>query len=96
MKRHNQEIAVCFDCLSELANGETPGAADPTRAVAYVVWAGDCEVTLGGKHADDCPNHPDWQGVECDCENLGFTWEPCQLCTSDLAGDKYLATIWWD
>jgi len=46
MKRHNQEIAVCFDCLSELANGETPGAADPTRAVANVVWA-DCEVTLG-------------------------------------------------
>lgn len=94
MKRHTQEIAVCFDCLYELANGETPPDADPTRTTRPGLE--DCEVTQGGSHADDCPNHPDWQGVECDCENLGFTWSPCQLCTSDLAGDKYLATMWWD
>lgn len=87
MKRHNQEIAVCFDCLYELANGETPDGADPTRTTRPGLE--DCEVTQGGSHADDCPNHPD-------CENLGFTGSPCQLCTSNLGGDKYLATLWWD
>lgn len=94
MERHTQEIAVCYDCLYELANGETPPDTDPTRTTRPGLE--DCEVTQGGSHADDCPNHPDWQGVECGCENLGFTGSPCQLCTSDLAGDKYLATIWWD
>ena len=94
MKRHTQEIAVCFDCLHELANGETPPDTEPDRTTRPGLE--DCEVTLGGSHADDCPNYLDWQGFECDCENLGFRWAPCQLCTSDLAGDRYLATMWWD
>ena len=91
---NTQEIAVCFDCLHELANGETPPDADPTRVTRPGLEA--CEVTLGGEHADDCPNYPDWTGEWCECESLGFTWSGCQLCTSDLAGDKYLATLWWD
>ena len=87
MKRNNQEIAVCYDCLQELANGETPPDADSTRTPRPGLEG--CEVTLGGKHADHCPNHPSWQGVECDCESLGFTWSGCQLCTSDLScGDQ--------
>ena len=88
MKRHNQEIAVCFDCLHELANGETPINADPTRTTRPGLE--DCEVTLGGSHADGCP------GEWCECGSLGFTGASCQLCTSDLAGDRYLATLWWD
>ena len=94
MKRHNQEIAVCLDCLQELANGETPPDAEPTRTTRPGLE--DCEITLGGKHADHCPNYPNWQGADCDCGDIGFTWGPCQICTSDLGGDKYLATIWWD
>ena len=94
MKLNSQEIAICLDCMCELANGETPEGADPTRVTRPGL--ADCEVTLGGQHADHCPNYPDWTGADCDCENLGFTWSGCQLCTSDFGGDKYLATIWWD
>ena len=91
---NTQEIAVCFDCLHELANGETTPDADPTRVTRTGLE--DCEVTRGGEYADYCPNYPDWKGEWCECESLGFRRESCQLCTSDLAGDRFLATLWWD
>ena len=31
---------------------------------------------------------------ECDCENFGFSWTPCDACGCRLAGDRYGATGW--
>ena len=47
-KENRIEIMVCGDCLQELANGETPESADPTRDTRPQ-WI-DCDITLGGTH----------------------------------------------
>ena len=92
MARETYDLAICYDCLSELANGETPDGADPTRKDREG-WEG-MEITLGTLHHEGCANDPEWIGAECDCEDLGFTRYGCELCTSDYAGDKFAATAW--
>ena len=82
-------LAVCYDCLHEIANDETPDGADPERKPR--AGTEEWEVTLGGEHGEYC--ELETRG-ECDCEDLGFSWCPCDLCTSRLGGDRYAATAW--
>jgi len=43
----------------------------------------------------DCPTAGD-DGGECFCEDLGFSWSPCEICKRDLGGDRHAATMWTD
>jgi hypothetical protein len=42
----------------------------------------------------ECPTAGD-DGNDCYCEQLGFSWSPCEICNSGLGGDRHAATIWF-
>ncbi len=31
---------------------------------------------------------------DCECENEGFSWSSCDVCGSNLGGDRYAVTFW--
>jgi hypothetical protein len=100
---------ACTDCLMVLANGEYP--PDQTEAERNEYKSrmerciGDSEVTLGmlaSEHADDCPNkkadtyNGHWDSVECSCETYSFSWSACDVCGSNLGGERHAVTYWVD
>lgn len=90
------EISVCIDCMFVHANGEYPGdpADRPADAPeAWALWGFGYHVTMGGTHTENCDAQED-NDVECDCENLGFSWQSCEGCGSNLGGDRYRFTTW--
>ena len=73
---------VCEDCLMVLAGySEDELGRDISASVAGL----DRE-SAAGVHVD----------IACgeDCEG-GFSWSPCQLCESHLAGDRHPVTFSW-
>lgn len=89
------EIWVCQDCMLVHANGEI----SPDRpADLPTVWSRidfGYNVTMGGTHADDCPNGSDGtRDVDCDCETREFSTSACEGCGDYHAGDRYLFTLW--
>jgi len=88
------EVWVCYACMSEMANGETPEGEFENRT-RYV---GENEVVYpGGAHdLEFCAKLKD--GVydldaECDCETIGFSSKPCDTCENFLAGERFAATL---
>lgn len=86
---------ACVDCLCMLANGEVEDWDEwETYAWERTVEhrLGDVSVELGGEHADGCPNVAEdgsWLGEsDCDCEQMDFTWRPCDVCGSALGGSR--------
>jgi len=89
------EISVCEDCTMQHANG----VHDPDRpADLPAVWS---EIgfgylaTMGGDHADGCPNGPDGsRDTDCDCGDYGFRTTDCEACGDWHHGDRYKFTLW--
>lgn len=89
--------AACTDCLMLLANGETPPEMTEEETEKYLSRvdssAGEGMYwDVGGEHADDCPNMRDgeWVGnTDCTCEDLGFSWSPCDVCRRPLGGSRH-------
>lgn len=89
------EISVCADCMFVHANGESDLDRDPTKLESWALIGFGFNVTMGGEHAEDCPNRDAVSSeVDCDCENLGFRWQSCEGCGSNLDGDRYKFTLW--
>ena len=51
-------------------------------------------VTLGmllEEHNEGCPRDRD---IDCDCEQITFSWSSCDGCGSPLGGDRHAMTLW--
>ena len=93
----------CVDCLVWLANGEAP--ADMT-AEQVTAWRGEIDrrndgydLTLGMLREDHSCLDENGQtagdlGGECECEQLSFSWSACDVCGSNLGGER-AAVSWW-
>ena len=33
-------------------------------------------------------------GSECDCETMSFSWSPCDVCGSNLGGERSAVSFW--
>jgi len=81
-----------------LVNGETPPELDEEQAAAWLESLDDDgEVTPGlmaEEHDEDCPNHGDWIGADCSCEQQEFSWRPCDSCRSGFGGERHAVTYW--
>lgn len=92
---------ACVDCLMWLANGEAPvdmSQEDVTawRAKVDARNAG-YDITLGmlsEDHDDACPRKHGDTDVECDCEIDTFSWSACDVCGSNLGGERHAVSFW--
>jgi hypothetical protein len=60
---------------------------------------GDAEITIGmlaSEHAEDCPVSitGDPSAAECSCETVSFSWSACDVCGSNLGGERHAVTYW--
>ena len=94
---------ACQDCLILLANGEDPpdmsGAEVAEWHAAIDRRTEGAEITLGmlaSEHADDCPVREtgDPCGTECECESVSFSWSSCDVCGSQLGGERGAVSYW--
>lgn len=88
---------VCVDCYEVHHGVREEGREAPDREPLNLIPE-DAEVTAGllwEEHSDDCPNRRAEQSiVECDCEQITFTWAACHGCGSTLGGAREALTIW--
>src|SRR5215216_2320849 len=88
------DLSVCVDCMLDHANGEvSPDRPSDLPPVWGAIEPG-YSVTMGGEHNEECANFPEWQGEECDCEDLGFRTSACEGCGDFHHGDRFLFTLW--
>lgn len=86
----------CVDCLFLLANGDTPTEMSEAETLT---WLADIElrnaghdITLGmltEDHNDTCPRKLGDRDAECDCETITFSTSPCDVCGSNLHGERH-------
>ena len=94
---------ACTDCLMELANGESPvdlseeelaerQAGIQARNAGYNLTLG----MLREEHScvDDAGQTEADRGGECDCEVNTFSWSPCDVCGSNLGGERHAVSFW--
>lgn len=91
--------ACCTDCLILLANGETDPSWTEAETAEYLQRVERCsagtEVTLGMLASEhSCQDASGQIADECDCEQLGFSWSACDVCGSNLGGDREAVTFW--
>jgi hypothetical protein len=95
---------ACTDCLILLANGDDPAEKNEQELADWHAaidrHIGDSEITIGmlaSEHADDCPvKIQDTHDAvdECDCETDSFSWSACDVCGSNLGGERHAVTYW--
>lgn len=88
-----REYSACTDCLHLTANGETD--PDSVEAIAgYQKWHevnSEWHLVPGvTDHSERCTPKDREEG--CDCESLGFSWHPCEVCGVNLGGDRFVLT----
>lgn len=90
--------AACVDCLILLANGETSPDWTEEETAEYLARVASRNppgsVTLGGDHS--CRDSEGNIADDCECEQLGFSWQSCDVCGSNLGGDRHAVTFWTD
>jgi hypothetical protein len=77
----HDDLSVCEDCLSLIANGTISDDLDPTADEAHAarmdaLWPGEDVETV-------CPE---------DCDGW-FSWAPCDGCGSTLGGTRHPAVV---
>jgi len=95
---------ACTDCLFLLANGETPADWSAAHVTA---WQAEIDtrnagyrITLGLLRSEhSCTDDFDGQtageaGSECDCETESFSWSACDVCGSNLGGERHAVSFW--
>ncbi len=91
------EISVCLTCMFIHANGEYPGDPDdidPNEPEPWALLTDNEDPAMGGEHNERCT--PEDREEGCDCDDLGFSWSPCEGCGSRLGGDRYRFTVFAD
>jgi ferredoxin len=90
---------ACTDCMILLANGEAP--ADMTDAENDAWVAAIDEHTAGynltlGMLAEDhsCAGDNGQRPEECSCETNSFSWSACDVCGSNLGGERHAVAFW--
>jgi hypothetical protein len=94
---------ACTDCIILIANGETPPELTGDEADAWLAAVSDrnagYHVAPGmfrEDHActDEAGRTAGDNGGDCDCETLAFTWSACDVCGSNLGGERHAVTFW--
>jgi hypothetical protein len=94
-------LLVCRCCLLTHANGECCAEEHSERNLPepWALLPENDTVTAGmgrTEHNEDCPfsqggsEMPD----DCDCENYGYSTQPCQGCGDTHHGDRFWMTAW--
>ena len=86
---------ACVDCLILLANGDVPAemtADEITEWQSRIDASTDgFNVTLGMlRDSHECPEGTD----ECECETRTFSWSACDVCGSNLGGERHAVSFW--
>ncbi len=83
--------SICTCCMLCAANGECGDDchdAEPLNKVS----PGE-HISLGAiEHSEECTEADREAG--CDCDQLGFSWQSCDACGSNLGGDRFAAVLW--
>ena len=80
--RIESELRVCGDCLQYLANGPAELEAEAVARIEAGTAKQGGDIVLGGLES------------EADADGgLGFSWHACELCESQLGGDRYAAAV---
>jgi hypothetical protein len=93
----------CVDCLMELANGESPVdlsedelaarlAGIEARNAGYRLTLGLCREDHPCR--DENGQTAAYLGGECECETDTFSWCACDVCGSNLGGERHAVTFW--
>lgn len=96
---------ACSDCTMALVNDDTTGIDNPDRLAEILAGVARFqmgELTPGLMYAEHNAAQcvADYMGgidPECDgeCERIGFTWSPCDVCLSTtVAGSRDAFTLW--
>jgi hypothetical protein len=94
---------ACVDCLQYAAGipekdrGEPypPAVLEAVERMRRDNYPACVELIPGsGDHHDGCAQGQDYD-ADCDCEydNGGFSWSPCEMCLSSLGGDRHAITL---
>lgn len=97
----------CTDCLFYVAYGDVPtdiSQADIDAWLTEVTSRNDgFSVVLGmptDEHNDTCPRRNpcgldecDCSEVECDCETISFSSRQCDVCGSNLGGERHAVSF---
>ena len=99
MREPTTPARVCVDCLMLVANGETDhNWTEEQREeflARFAAGLGDAEVTLGMlAEYHSCTDEDGNIADECECEYNPFSWSACDLCRSNLGGERHAATFW--
>ncbi len=93
----------CVDCLIELANGEAPADLTEEELTAreedIARRNAGYNITLGMLREDHSCTDENGQtagdrGGECDCETNTFSWSACDVCGSNLGGERHAVSFW--
>lgn len=95
---------ACTDCYFAAVNDDynnIESAEHEQEVRAAIERVGDITPGLDySQHADDCDVTRDYlEGVasdcpECDCDQISFSWSPCEICLSPLGGSRHAFTLW--
>lgn len=94
---------ACSDCTQLIANGETSPELSEDKTREYLervqTACNDLDVTLGmlrEQHSckDSRGNTEPDNGGWCDCESQTFSMTACDVCNSNLGGERNAVTFW--
>lgn len=103
--KNKATVWVCTCCMLTHANGECceleHGVVDDTMPLELL---DRCEIAMGmdyEEHSAQCLRHPSNvapvpHDYVCDCDTNPFSWSACEGCGSNLGGERYAMTIWWN
>jgi hypothetical protein len=93
---------ACTDCLILLANGDAPAELDEAELAAWLAEIdtrnAGYQITLGllrEDHActDEAGQTEADRGGECECEVQSFSWSACDVCGSNLGGERHAVSF---
>lgn len=99
---HNRPTApqwCCIDCRILEANGDGPAEMSEddlaTWEAGRAAIIGDAQITLGMlAEYHECTDDDGTIADECECERNSFSWSPCDMCGSNLGGERAAFTFW--
>ena len=88
-----RELSICTDCYMFQHFGDDSLTGYVTPDMERDIKQGRDklgDVIIGDRHNDDCEYECDWQ---CDCFDPHFSWSPCDMCDSQLGGNRHDVNI---
>jgi hypothetical protein len=96
--------SICVDCWALATNGTEPERMTSEELADYLDLVdnhpnADYKMTLGHVHDDvsvGCWHAGEPCKDDCECERHEFAWCTCDMCGSELAGERFDVTFWLD